>query len=250
MHGKGNQEVGTEKEGGSVKDETFVFIQDVKEKGHISRSARNRRTHNGKGGRAKFPSDYMTKKEILKMNGEVKSYKLNDPMSWDEFQAMPDDIKITYIKLLREKFGVPDSHIGKMLGVLQNRISKEIIRLGINGGRGSGKTKWSKDAWLAWCNGAPAPAAEPSEEDIEFDERSMASLEDIFEPVSVPEVKVLPVRQEKAKAIPNSGSMTFEGSIEKVLNTVSALIGGAYVHINIAWDVLPEPCERMAEDGK
>ena len=35
------------------------------------------------------------------MSGECKSYRLNSPMSWDEFKAMPDDIKITYIKLLR-----------------------------------------------------------------------------------------------------------------------------------------------------
>ena len=188
------------------------------------------------------------------MNGEVKSYKLNDPMSWDEFQAMPDDIKITYIKLLREKFGVPDSHIGNMLGVRQNRISKEIIRLGINGGRGSGKTKWNKDAWLAWCNGAPVPAPDPTEEAPEVVERLAASLEDICEPVPVPvpEVKVLPVRQEKAKAIPDSGSMTFEGSLEGVLNAVSVLLGGAYVHISITWDVLPEPCvgEGVYENGK
>jgi hypothetical protein len=189
-----------------MKDETFVFIQDVKEKGQTARSARSKRTHNGKGGRVKFPSDYMTKKEILKMNGEVKSYRLNSPMTWDEFNAMPDDIKISYIKLIREKFGVPDSHIGTMLGIRQNRISKETIRLGINGGRGSGKVKWNKDAWLAWCNGvsvpAPVSAADPIVETTDDTERPVASIEEICEPA-------LPVREEKRKALPVSGSMTF-----------------------------------------
>ena len=84
-----------------MKDETYVFIQDVKEKKTTARSARHTRTHCGRGGRVRLPSDNLSKKELMKMSGECKSYRLNSPMSWDEFKAMPDDIKITYIKLLR-----------------------------------------------------------------------------------------------------------------------------------------------------
>lgn len=85
-----------------MKDEEFLFHSDCHEKKVTARSARNTRTHNGKRGKVKFPSDYLTKKEIKAMSGEVKSYRLNEPMSWREFKAMPDDIKVTYIKLLRE----------------------------------------------------------------------------------------------------------------------------------------------------
>ena len=60
-----------------MKDEEYLFHQTCREQKNIARSARNKRTHNGKGGRVKFPSDYMTKKELQKMNGEVKSYRLN-----------------------------------------------------------------------------------------------------------------------------------------------------------------------------
>ena len=45
------------------------------------------------------------------MNGECKSYRLNDPMAWKEFKSMPDDLKITYINLLRKKFNVPGTSI-------------------------------------------------------------------------------------------------------------------------------------------
>ena len=219
-----------------MKDETFVFIQDVKEKGHTARSARSKRTHNGKGGRVKFPSDYMTKKEIQKMNGEVKSYRLNAPMAWEEFKTLPDDMKVTYIKLLREKFDVPDSEIGKMMGADKDKVSRFFKALGLRRDSRRGNHKWDSEGWLAFVNGIPVPAAVPVEEapeavELTADEtpenvRQVASLEEIFEPVRVSEVKVLPVRQENAKAIPDCGSMTFEGRVEDILNSVSVLLGG------------------------
>lgn len=220
-----------------MKDEEFVFRSDVREKSSIARSARNRRTHNGKGGRVKFPSDYMTKKELKAMNGEVRSYRLNEPMSWKEFKAMPDDIKVTYIKLLRERYNVPDTHIAKMVGVTGVTFLKEVARLGICCGHRSGAVKWDKEGWLAWVNGVPTGAAEEViEEHLEVT---------IEEPVE--EAEAEPVIAEKkerkfaiCKAIPNTGNMVFEGKVEDVMNSVTALLGGAYVHISITWDVLDE----------
>ena len=234
-----------------MKDETYVFIQDVKQKGSTARSARNRRTHTGKGGRVKFPSDYMTEKEKKAMNGEVKSYRLNEPMSWDEFKAMPDDIKIVYIKALRQKYGVSDSKIGEMMGAKQVAMSREIRRIGLGVGRSPRKTTaFDKEGWIAWCNGAPVPTTDQPEENTEViaqpvsepseRERQTASLEKICDPVPVPNVQILPVREEKKTATPCSGSMTFEGNTESILNTVSALLGGANIRISITWDVLPE----------
>lgn len=47
-----------------MKDETYSYISDVKEKGITARSARNRRTHTGKGGKVRFPSDSLSKKGV------------------------------------------------------------------------------------------------------------------------------------------------------------------------------------------
>lgn len=41
-------------------DEEYAYRQDCKEKAITARSARYKRTHCGKGGAVKFPSDYMT----------------------------------------------------------------------------------------------------------------------------------------------------------------------------------------------
>lgn len=84
-------------------DEKFLFVTDCADKKRTARGVNNKRTHTGKGGKVRFPSDNLTRKELNAMNGEVVSYKLNEPMTWAEFKALPDDIKKTYIKLLREK---------------------------------------------------------------------------------------------------------------------------------------------------
>ena len=80
-------------------DEKYVFFQDVREKKVTGYSARKQRSHCGKAG-CKLPSDYLTKKEIKNMSGEVKSYRLNEPMTYAEFRLMPEDLQKTYIILL------------------------------------------------------------------------------------------------------------------------------------------------------
>ncbi len=156
-----------------MKDETYVFISDVKEKGSVGRSARARRTHTGKGGRARLPSDNLSKKELEKMNGECKSYRLNEPMKWQEFKSLPDDIKITYIKLIRQKFNPPVTQIAKMMGVTEVCVRNELKKFGLTDGKKrSGRMNWDKEGFYAWANGVdklptPAPEEEPIEEPIQ-----------------------------------------------------------------------------------
>lgn len=136
----------------TVTDEKYVFVSDVIDKKRTARGSHNKRTHCGRGGSVRLPSDNMTRKELNKMNGDVKSYRMNDPMTWEEFKSMPDDLRITYIKLLREKFHVSDTKIGEMLGVAQRTISSEISRLGIGLGKRHKHTGFDKDVWEAWRN--------------------------------------------------------------------------------------------------
>lgn len=220
-----------------MKDETYLFIQDVRDKKNTARSARNKRTHTGKRGGVKLPSDYMTEKEKKKMNGECKSYRLNSPMKWAEFKTMPDDVKIIYIKAIREKYNAPDSQIAKMLGITQAPASVEFRRLGIGAGKTKGRcTAWDKEGFFAWISGVPVPTTDTAE----VPQAETPEPEQHEEPVVVPVVEIPPVRTETMKAIPNSGSMTFEGSVEAVMNSIRDLLGGANVHISITWDTLPD----------
>lgn len=51
-------------------------------------------------------------------------YKLNAPMKWKQFRAMPDDIQQTYIDLLREKYCASNKALAAMFGVGINTINK------------------------------------------------------------------------------------------------------------------------------
>lgn len=119
-------------------DEQYVMISDSIEKKKIAHSSHNRKTHCGKGGRVKFPSDYLSKKELKAMNGDVKSYNLNKPMIWEEFRSMPQDLQIMYIKKLRNEFGVPDSVLGKAMGVCRSSFSKAMRDLNLSLGKNAG----------------------------------------------------------------------------------------------------------------
>lgn len=165
-----------------MKDETYSYFSDVKARGQISRSARNRRTHNGKRGRVKLPSDYMTKKEINAMNGEVKSYRLNEPMSWTEFKAMPDDIQFGYIRLLKDKYSAPNSAIEKMFGIgngtlvrHMNGIDYEVTSMK--------KGKFDREGWMAFVNRVPVKKEEEPAPEIEVEEPIPVAEEEMEEPV-------------------------------------------------------------------
>ena len=105
------------------------------------------------------------------MSGECKSYRLNEPMTREELLAMPDDLKIAYIKAIRNKYGTPDSHLGKAMGFSQQRFAKLVNRLGIARGKAAGgHVKWDKEGFFAWWNGldqmhSPVPE-EPTEEPV------------------------------------------------------------------------------------
>ena len=116
-------------------DEQYVMISDSIEKKKIAHSSHNRKTHCGKGGRVKFPSDYLSKKELKAMNGDVKSYNLNKPMTWKELRSMPQDLQIMYIKKLRNEFGVPDIVLSKAMGICKSSFSRAMSELNLSLGR-------------------------------------------------------------------------------------------------------------------
>lgn len=203
-------------------DEKFTFIEDLRSKKQMAGAARHKRGHCGKGGAVKFPSDFMTKKERDAMNGEMKSYKLNEPMPWAEFKVMPDDIKRTYITTIRKKYNVSDVKIAEMLGCGQSTISKETQRLGIPSVKGGpGRAGGNKDAWYAWVNGVQV---EPAEKVAEVKP-------------TLAEVKPTPA-EVKPLLTPSSGEMVLTGKVEDAVETIKLLLGGAEVSLTVQWTVL------------
>lgn len=230
-------------------DEKYTFIEDVREKKKTATGAYHKRTHCGKGGAIRFPSDFMTKKERDAMNGEVKSYKLNAPMSWAEFKAMPDDIKITYITALHNKFNVSDTKLAEMFGKHQTRVSAEMRRLGVSCGRRGANTVWDKDGWYAWVNGVKMEAKEEAGEVSVIEEKLEKCDEEVLEPVEKCEDKdgdvvITPVEglhfhlekpKEVKRIIPCRGSMTLKGRADDALETVKRVLGDADMTVTVYW---------------
>ena len=130
-------------------DEKYTFITDVAEKKRIARGAFNKRTHNGKGGKVRFPSDYLSNKERNKMNGEIREYRMNSPITYAEFKKYPDDLKKKYVKRLRDMFDVSDTDIAAMMGVKAKTLNAALIKIDASGGR-RGKRKADYVAFEKW----------------------------------------------------------------------------------------------------
>lgn len=205
--------------------EQRMFIQDSKEKKSTAQGARHTRTHCGKGGAVRLPSDYMTEKEKKAMSGECKTYRLNAPMTWQEFKDLPDDLKVDYIKALRQKYNVPDNAIAEMLGVKNNTLCMVFNKLHLNRGAGKGPRSWDKEAFYIWSGKSIVTDEDLTKDDIE----TMMVTDDIPEPDYTYNTLV-----------PTNGEMLFEGNIDDILRTVSMMLCNSKVRLKIKWDVVKD----------
>lgn len=302
-----------------MSDEQYMLFSDSRDKKSIAASAHKQRTHCGKGGGVKFPSDYLSKKEIKAMSGECKTYRMNepltweeftewsnehkvtyiqnirerfgasdraiaglfevsalvfgmwikdlglepmnecgenwdrdifhawrtndwaDPMTWTEFKNMSDDKKKSYIQWIREQFNVPDSEIGEMLGVSKFAFGRTIRDLGMGLGRGAGKKAYDREAWENW------KTMNNTDEEIPVEEvpvEETADIPEVEEPVEeitsicIPEDQAcsLDIR-EKKRVVPKSGTMTFEGDIDDILDSIRLILEGNQVEVTMSWTV-------------
>lgn len=232
-------------------DEEYLFRKDTADKKVTARSARHTRTHCGKGGSVKFPSDFMSKKERDAMNGECKYYRMNDPITWDEFKALPDDLKKLYIKNLKDKFNVPNSAFAEMFGVHQSLVGRYFKCLGISDSA-RGRVAWNKEGFLAWRHGVPAEGVRPSETPVDSEETPVEPIVTVKE--LAPMYPLVEMSNNETKEtessnsactethclVPMCGDMTFEGNAHDILRTIGQLLNGKNVHLNVKWDVLED----------
>lgn len=106
--------------------------------------------------RCTLPSDFLSPSELRRRNGPMKTYDMNKPMSWQEFLDMPDDLKATYIRCLRERFGATDVMFGQMFHVHATSFRTYRIAVGVDGKmpRAFGEHKLAREAaWRKFCKG-------------------------------------------------------------------------------------------------
>lgn len=169
-------------------DEKYTFITDVAEKKRTARGAFNKRTHNGKGGKVRFPSDYLSNKERNEMNGKVREYRMNSPITYSEFKKYPDDLKKKYVKRLRDMFDVSDTDIAAMMGVKAKTLNAALIKIDASGGR-RGKRKADYVAFENWKhdNGAvPSSCVQLTTDNVTED--GLKELSDKIDDMTTPNI--------------------------------------------------------------
>lgn len=169
-------------------DEKYTFITDVAEKKRTARGAFNKRTHNGKGGKVRFPSDYLSNKERNEMNGKVREYRMNSPITYSEFKKYPDDLKKKYVKRLRDMFDVSDTDIAAMMGVKAKTLNAALIKIDASGGR-RGKRKADYVAFEKWKrdNGAvPSSCVQLTTDNVTED--GLKNLSDKINDMTTPNI--------------------------------------------------------------
>jgi hypothetical protein len=231
-----------------MSEEAREFFNDSRDKKITARSASSTRTHCGKSGSVKFPSDYLSKKELKAMSGECKSYRMNSPMTWEEFKELPDDLKVSYVKALREKYNVPNNALAEMFGVCAPVVTNYFKCLGLAVGSGvGGKRSWDKEGFLAWRGGARDDIVQASETPVEENDISLTESTKPEEPVN--DSSILSDKEThgccaaKVSAVPKSGQLTFNCPVDQAVNAIATLLGGKNVELFVEWRVI-------ADEGK
>ena len=132
------------------------FDYDALQKKRIAAGAR----HMKRGSRSKrcsLPSDNLTPAQLKRRNGPVSTYKLDAPMRWDDFKAMPVDLQKQYLTNLVETYGATNEMLGDMFYVHPTYVGAMKKALGVvshNPHRVLGEKKAIRDhMWAAFCNG-------------------------------------------------------------------------------------------------
>lgn len=155
------------------------FDYDAMQKKRIARGA----AHMKRGSKSKkctLPSDYLTAAQKRRLNGPVSTYKLDEPMNWESFKAMPEDLQKKYILNLQETYQANNDMLGKMFGVTGVSVCKMRHALGIGA---MGQSKMTRDEvtvrdakWDAFCNGVVG--GKPGEVEKEEAEESHNEIEE------------------------------------------------------------------------
>ena len=231
-----------------MNDYEYALMEENRDRAITARSARHTRTHCGKGGRVRLPSDNLTKKELKAMSGEcIKYASLKKPMTWKDFKNLPEDLQKEYIRWLRNKFEVPDKHIANMFNIAKGTLSAHLQKLNLSqgdSGHGNGKKLWRIDEFRAWLCGIDLdvqPVVEPAAEPVESDSEEIpdsSSLSDIRELVKR---GVGCIAEPPKPAIPRNGSMTFDNAcVNDIAAILESVLHGTMVNCTVSWIVARE----------
>lgn len=90
------------------------FDYDSMQKKKLCASARKQK-NGSKSKKCSLPSDHLTAAQLRAKNGPITVCNLNEPMSWETFKLLAEDLQQEYIKGLNSRFSVGLSQISEDL---------------------------------------------------------------------------------------------------------------------------------------
>ena len=183
-----------------MSDEAYELKQEIREQKALANNARNRRGMAGKGGKVRLSSDNLTKKQWEAKNGECKTYRMNDPMTWEQFNEMPTDLQAIYIKAIRKKYNTPDLVLASCMGVEPTVFNNALLELKMRSGNAS--TQWYE-----------------TEASFEFNKWW---------------------HKDNTKRATYGGNLEIEGDVEDELKKLLETVKGHYTKLKVSWEIVEE----------
>ena len=123
------------------------FQETVRERKMLVPGAR-RRKRGSKSHKVTLPHDNLSPAQLRKLNGKVETYHMRQPMTWQKFKELPDDLAREYIKGLDTEFHVNYRCLSEMLGVGSDTIRGYLNSKNIPfSPRKGAMTKSDSEAW-------------------------------------------------------------------------------------------------------
>lgn len=128
------------------------FDLDVLERKRLSSQSRHMK-RGSKSKKCPMSTDHMTRRQWEKRCGEVLTYKMDSPVTWDEFKGYPANIKREYINGLIQRFSVTATDLAEMFGVASATVLKVCKEsdVGVAFTRGKRMTREQREMFDAFC---------------------------------------------------------------------------------------------------
>lgn len=113
-----------------MRDEKYVFFEDVKEKAITARSSKKRPRRSG----CRLPQ--YTAKEMREMSGPTYTINLKRRISYTEFKALPESLQKDYVQNIVDKYGVGPSALAELMGANAGAVGVYLSKRGFSFKRG------------------------------------------------------------------------------------------------------------------
>lgn len=211
-------------------DEKFVFVEDLRDKKDLARSARHRTGQgNRKGKSFAQPSEHY--KILRKKNGEVMEYKIGQPITWEEFKSYPHEMQQKWVDVFVNRFVCGRGGMCIVLGVPSTTIGPYFYKYGLSIPTTKQLTVQKEKAIRDWMAESSSGVEEKPEEPVE---------------AIVSEPK--PVVVEKKRPEPTyfvhtlqEGNLNLSGTATEIFQTLYGIFRDAKLNVSLSFEVIPEP---------